>query len=122
MRKPPEDKGREHRIEMDIIVDCYSEDENALGWYYYIEENLAFPFKVKCIQRRSTSPLKVGETVEVIGMAKEDDCRHDMFVTVKWTGQKLAVPLIQLEAIKPTKKAKEVIDDWAYWVNRGYEF
>jgi len=122
MRRPPEDKRRERRIDMDIIVDCYSEDEKALGWYYYIEDNLAFPFKATCIQRRLTSPLKIGKTVEVIRMAKEDDCMHEIFVSVKWAGQNLAVPLIQLKAIKPTKKTKEAMDDWAYWVDRGYRF
>ena len=121
MKRPPEDKQREHRIDMEIIVDCYNETERAMGWYYYIADNLKFPFKARCTQRKSTSPLKIGETVEVIGMAKDGDCMNDMFVIVKWAGQKLAVPLIQLEAIKPTRKAREAIDDWAYWVNRGYE-
>ena len=39
-----EDKIREHRILMEIVVDAYNEGERALGWYYYLEEKLSFPF------------------------------------------------------------------------------
>ena len=27
------DKAREHRIETEIIVNAYTEDERAMGWY-----------------------------------------------------------------------------------------
>jgi len=36
---------REHRIEMEVVVDAYSEDERAVSWYYYLEEQLSFPFE-----------------------------------------------------------------------------
>ena len=40
-----ENKVREKRIMNDIVVDCYNEQEQAMGWYYYLEDNLNFPFK-----------------------------------------------------------------------------
>ena len=42
--------------------------------------------------------MKEGETVEVVGMAPEDECEQEMFVEIDWDGDTLAVPLIQLEA------------------------
>ena len=47
-----------------------------MGWYYYLEKKLAFPFKAKCVAERSVSPLMRGEEVEVLGLAKQgiDDC------------------------------------------------
>lgn len=78
------DKIREHRIDMEIIVDAYHEEERAMGWYYYLEDNLAFQFKAKCTAKRSVSPLKVGEIVEVTGMAPEEECMHEMFVEIQW--------------------------------------
>ena len=79
-----EDKEREKRIEMEIVVDVYTEEERAMAWYYYLDDGLQFPFKVRCIKKRATSPLKIGEIVEVIGMGKEDDCMHDMYVNIVW--------------------------------------
>jgi Calcium binding len=43
-----ENKTRERRIEMEVVVDAYNESERAIGWYYYLEERLKFPFKAGC--------------------------------------------------------------------------
>lgn len=122
MPKPKLDKSRETRIEDEIIVDCYGEAERAMGWYYYLEDRLEFPFAAKCSATRSISPLKVGEVAEVVGMAPEDECEREMFVAIRWEKRKFGVPLSQLEGIKTSKETKEAIEDWRYWVARGYEF
>lgn len=122
MASAEKDKIREHRIDMEIIVDAYGEIERAMGWYYYLEDNMCFPFKARCIAERATSPLEEGETVRVETMASEDECMHEMFVEVRWHGRKLAVPLSQLEAIEVDDETKEAIEDWQYWLARGYEF
>ena len=49
MPKAKRDKIREERISMEIIVDAYDSEEQAMGWYYYLEEKLHFPFLAKCI-------------------------------------------------------------------------
>ena len=38
------DRDRESRIEMEAVVDAYDEVERAMGWYYYLEDRLNFPF------------------------------------------------------------------------------
>ena len=78
-----ENKEREKRIDMEIVVDAYDEVERAMGWYYYLEDGLKFPFEARCIKKRPTSPLKIGDVVEVIGMGKEDDCMNDMYVNIQ---------------------------------------
>jgi len=117
-----EDKGREERIHTEIIVDAYDEIERALGWYYYLEEKLTFPFKTKCIAERSTSPLQIGEKVEAVGMPPEEECEKEVFVKIKWQRRTLAVPLSQLKGIDVDEETAEGIADWHYWVKRGYRF
>lgn len=68
------------------------------------------------------SPLKKGEKVEVIALAKEDDCMREMFVLIRFAGRKLGVPLSQLEVINAKGETREAVDDWRYWVSMGYEF
>ncbi len=116
------DKTREHRIDMEIVVDAYGSEERAMGWYYYLEDKLEFPFKAKCIQERPVSPLKKGETVDVLAMAPEEECQHDMFVQIRWEDRKLAVPLAQLKDVSAGEDTKEAIEDWYYWVVMGYQF
>jgi hypothetical protein len=119
MKKPCRDPLREDRIENEAIVDATPE-EQAMGWYYYLESKIRFPFRAKCIAADVVSPLRKGETVEVIRMGPEDNCEHDMFVQVRWKSRKMAVPLSQLAAIEPDKLTEETIGDWHYWVARGY--
>lgn len=122
-KKPTRDPKREHRITMDIVVDAYGAEERAMGWYYYLEDQLHFPFTATCIARRAISPLRVKDEVEVIGMPGEDECEHEMFVTIRWDKGRLAVPLSQLKPVAATdEQTKRAVADWHYWVQMGYEF
>lgn len=119
------DPEREDRIAMEIIVDAYGPDEQALGWYYYLENNLAFPFIARCVRERATSPLQVADEVEVVGMPDEEECARDMLVYISRQPHSLAVPLTQLEFVHAQAGATETrqaIGDWHYWVDRGYQF
>ena len=113
---------REDRILMEIVVDCYNEQERAVGWCCYLEGKMQFPFMATCIDRHAVSPLQVKKQVEVIGMAS-DECEREMFVTIRWNKDRLAVPLSQLKPIPATdEQTKQAVEDWHYWVNMGYDF
>lgn len=122
-RKPPKDEEREYRITMEAIVDCYDREEAAMGWYYYIESKLHFPFTATCIVERAVSPLQKKAEVEVVGMAPEDECGSEVFVCIRWERRPLAVPLMQLQPISGTDaETQEAIADWHYWVAQGYVY
>jgi hypothetical protein len=112
MRKPSPNRARERRIAEDIVVDAYTSDERAMGWYYYLEGRLGFPFKAKCVAERAVSPLRRGETVEAVGMAPEQDCTGGMLVLVRFAGRKLGVPLAQLAPVGVDSDTREAIEDW----------
>ena len=121
--RPKHDPGREQRITMGIVVDAYDAQERAMGWYYYLEAQLQCPFTATCIAKHAISPLRVKDEVEVIGMPGEEECEHEMFVTIRWEKEGLAVPLSQLTPISATdEQTKQAIEDWHYWVKMGYEF
>lgn len=113
---------REERIHNEAIVDAYGPEEQALGWYYYLENKLRFPFSARCRAAKVVSPLRKGETVEVRGLAPEDSCAHDMLVLIRWHSRNVAVPLSQLLAIDPYESTREAIGDWQYWLAQGYCF
>jgi hypothetical protein len=118
MKRPKREPVREHRIDNEAIVDAGPE-EQAMSWYYYLESKISFPLQARCISAKAVSPLRKGETVEVIRMAPEDACEHDMLVRIRWQGRKLVVPLSQLMAIDPDESNEEGIGDWHYWVSQG---
>lgn len=122
MAKTKKSPVREKRIAMEIVVDAYDEAERAMGWYYYLEEHLKCPFKTCCIKERSISPLAINDKVEVLKMAPEEECEHEMFVMIRWGKKMLAVPLSQLKPIAPDPKTKQAVEDWHYWIDQGYIF
>jgi hypothetical protein len=117
-----EDRRREDRIINEIVVDAYSPDERAMGWYYHLESRLQFPFQAQCSKRRTTSPLKVGETVTITGLAPEDDCGAEIIVLTRWHERPLGVPLSQLVPNAVDAGTAEAIADWQYWMAKGYRF
>ena len=122
MAKRKRDPEREERIRMEAIVDAYGPEEQAMGWYYYLEEKIEFPFTAVCTARRAISPLQVGDEVNVLEMAPEDECQHEMFAMMRWQKDGLAVPLSQLGPVHADEDTTEAVEDWLYWVKQGYQF
>ena len=121
-QRPKKDKQRDERILLEIVVDANGPEEQAMGWYYYLQEKLRFPFLAKCIADRAISPLRKGAEIEITGMAPEDECQHEMFVTTRWERRGLAIPLAQIQPITPADAdTKEAVADWHYWRSQGYE-
>ena len=121
MAKPKRDPIREERIHEEIIVDAYGPEEQAMGWYYYLEEKMHFPFQAKCIASKLTSPLRKGDSVDIRKMAPEDSCSTDMLGMTRWNNRNIAVPLSQLKPIG-VDESTQAIEDWHYWVAQGYCF
>lgn len=122
MAKPRRDPKREDRIHNEVIVDAYNPEEQVMGWYYYLEGKLRFPFQAKCVASKMVSPLRKGESVEVRRMAPEDACSRGILVLIRWQGRTMAVPLSHLSALDAEESTIEGISDWHYWLAQGYCF
>ena len=122
MPKPKRDPLREDRIHNEAVVDAYGPEEQAMSWYYYLEDKIRFPFQARCVASKVVSPLRKGESVEVRRMAPEDACASDMLVLIRWQGRNMAVPLSQLAPIRADESTVQAIGDWHYWVAQGYLF
>ena len=116
------DKTREERIYMEAIVDAHDPEERAMGWYYYLDDKIEFPFDAKCIAVNKRTPLKLGESVTVLCMSGEALCEHDMYVDISWNGDPLAIPITQISPVDADGDTGEAIGDWHYWKAQGYLF
>jgi hypothetical protein len=118
MTRTENDEEREERIAMEIIVDTYGPEEQAMGWYAYLDDTMDFPFEACCVTEREESPLEEGETVRVVGMSSTDPTLRQMFVTIEWMDRELGVPLKQLEPVEASSNTEQAIADWHYWLER----
>ena len=119
MLKRPREEAREQRIQWQIVPDAHDAEEQAAGWCAYLEDTLHFPFLTRCRAERASSPLRLNAEVEVMGVAPDE---HDVFVEVRWAGRTLAIPLIQLEVLDADVLTRQAVEDWHYWVERGYQW
>lgn len=116
------DKNREERIDMEVVVDAYNEDERAMRWYYYLEDKLQFPFKARWVNRQRPQ----GKEIEVVEMSPEDECMRSMFVEVRYREGEVddifSARLEDIHLIEVDEETAEAIADWHYWIDMGYEF
>ena len=112
----------EERIENKVVVDAYDQEDRAMGWWYYVQDNCTFPFQAKCISREGISPLRIGDQVQIFDIGMDEDCEHRIFVEIKWKEYEFSVPLEQLEAIDVDDDTQQVLDDRVYWCDMCYEY
>lgn len=121
--RPPEDPEREERIQDEVIVDCYNEEEQASGWFCYLEDRIACPFTAECSHELPSSPLKIGERVTVLKVLDLDHAASGTFLAqIEWHNRKLGIPLSQLRPVDANEATTVALADWCYWVARGYSF
>jgi len=80
-----------------------------MGWYYYHEDKMRFPFICNVHQGETNLTLKKGEIIEVVGVAPEEDCENEMFTEIKWKGAHPRCSLSQLEGIGVDEETREAL-------------
>ncbi len=58
----------------------------------------------------------------MVSLASEDDCMAEVFVVVKLGRLKATVPPAQLECLSDEEDTRRAVEDWHYWVGRGYRY
>ena len=106
-------------IDYEIIVDCYDEYEMAMGWFYYLSENMSFPFKAKISVENSVGSLKKEDIVNVVELINSDEemISIDDFkatVGIEYGEHIYDISLEMLEGIDCDMQTDEVIKVWRY--------
>lgn len=110
-------KSRQDRIEDEVIVDCYDEEEVSTAWFYYLADNMTMPFKARIIGDRRVGSLQVGDIVEIVSVVENlGNCRnYRAVIEVKKDETLFEIPLERIEAIDANEETYEMVEDWRYW-------
>jgi len=103
---------------MEIIVDAYTADEQAMGWHIYLDEAMDVPFEACCTKAQEISPLEEGEMVRVVGKPSSEPSPCQQFVTIQWMDREFGVPLSQLGPVDASDASEQAVSDWHYWLER----
>ena len=100
-------------------MDCYDDEEEMMGWYYYLQGKLTFPFTAK-YRASAKGRAKTTKLLQVVGMADEDECNREIKVMIllqeDGLEDQIPVALSQLEGVEVDEATAEAIADWHYWV------
>lgn len=105
-------------IANEIEVDCYTEEEAIMGWYYYLADGLNFPFKAKYLQKKRNGENEWIE-VEVIGKYSDEDefNGEEFYVEIELHDMLIPARLSELRNLKISEEEEKVIEVWNYRIN-----
>ena len=110
------DEEREHRILYEVIVDAYDDEEQAMGWYYYMAENLAFPIKAKVEMPMRGGKLEVKDINIVEIDPKSEEGRAIRLGIVEGKSERVQyLSPEHIVSLKTSDENLEIINDWLYW-------
>ncbi len=110
------DDEREQRITDEVIVDCYDEAEERMGWFYYMYDGLAFP-----IMGQANMPISGGKTalkkIKIVGIdpKAENGSKIRIGVIVNGTRELIHISPEYLDRIETSDENLDIINDWLYW-------
>lgn len=103
-------------IEDEILVDCYGDDEVNMAWFYYMEENMIFPFDAQLEVKKRDGSKELKE-VEVLRLAstERDYAGEDFRVEVAYSEDIIETSISKLHHIKADEGTLEAIQIWKFW-------
>ena len=113
-------ESRKDRIEDNVIVDCYDEEEVSTAWFYYLAENMIMPFNACIVGDRRIGSLEIDDIVEVLYVVSNLD-RHGSYkaiVEVRKDETLFQIPLERIVSIDANEETYEMVEDWRYWCER----
>ncbi len=110
----------EKKIYNDILVDCKDEYDQNMSWYYYVQDEMDFPFEAE-IELKKRKGEKVLKKVNVINLSEDDtnfERGFELKVAIELDDYIIEVPLRDLVEIEATERTIETIETWKYWIKK----
>ena len=109
------DPTREHRIYFDVIVDCYDEYEQNMGWYYYFAENLSFPVPA-IVELQERGGTKKPCAVEIVSVTSDEDRPLTLGVCEKGSSRVINISPKDIHSVAAEDEAQlDIFNDWCYY-------
>ena len=113
-----ETKDLEDLIDMEIIVDCYDEYEQASGWHHYMMEALDFPFQATLRQKNAPHASRAEHVFEIFELEEFESIDDGLWVLAR--NPEGDVESLELKSIWPTSPGTTritAIEAWRHWLN-----
>ena len=110
----------EEKLYDEILVDCKDEYEQNMSWFYYVQDELEFPFEAS-IKLRKRNGGEIIKRVKVLDLSTDDsnfDRNFEIKVDIEFDEYIIETPMSKLEDIEANENTIEIIEIWKYWTKR----
>lgn len=113
-------KEMQQKIDDEIVVDCYHEEEVSSAWYIYLEDNVEFPFEAVA-QLKKTDGSTAQKKVKVVGLGNEEQevTGKDFDVEIEQDDYVYKIAFSKLSKIKASAETLEAFAIWRHWIGKG---
>ena len=113
------EKEIKYKIDYEIIVDCYDEYEVSMGWYYFMEETIEFPFRATAKLKKLNGSIEQKE-IEIIGLASDEEgfIKNDFDLEIEAGEHVGTIAYSKLSSVKASPETMEAFTIWNHWVSK----
>lgn len=100
-------------------MDCYDEIEVSMGWYYFMEETLEFPFKATVPLKKRDGSTEMKE-VKITGLASDEEgfTGKDFNFQMENGEYLQTIAYSKLSNVKASPETLEAFKIWNYWLGK----
>ena len=109
-----QDAERQYRINYEIIVDCYGEAEENMGWYYYFEDNLEFPIEA-IIKLHKQDGKAEGVPIRIISIASKEEAEPRLGYVLPGSDYIHTIGIEDIVKVITNETNLQALNDWRYW-------
>jgi len=105
-------------IMMEIVVDAKDDDDVAMGWFYYMQDELEFPFEAEMESKNRRDETTVIQ-VDVLDLSSsnQNNTSPEVILEVSEKGSErvMDVRISKLQNIKGEESTENAVAIWKYW-------
>jgi len=113
-------KKYEEKLHNEILVDCEDDYDQNRSWFYYVQDELDFPF-VASIKVRKKSGGEIMKKVKALEFSTADanfDRNFDIKIAIEFDEYIIEIPMSKLQDIEANEGTIDTIETWKYWINK----
>jgi len=107
----------QHKIDYEIVVDCYDDYEVAVGWVTTMNDEIEFPFTATA-EFKKKNGLVEHKVVQIVGLESDEDDFHgnDFFLNMEYNEYIFPIAYSKLSNIVASEQTLEIFQCWNHWI------
>ena len=107
----------QHKIDYEIVVDCYDDYEVAVGWITTMNDDIEFPFTATAALKKKDGLVEY-KTVQIVGLTSDEDDFHgnDFYLSMEEGEYIFPIAYSQLTNIVASEQTLELFQCWNHWI------